>query len=276
MRINCYITPTRTEKTRAMMHAFMQGIHAAGAVRPREIALLGGKMLQPAEVHVVWGQWLKALEVVPFAVGLNQTVVNIDNGWLLPGHGGLTGYYRVTVNGPSPRLIPDLPRLRPAYMGIEIAPWKKKGEHILICMPGPHFGRPWGLSSDEWSRTIIDRVTSSTSRPIIVRAKRSARSFAEDLQRAWCVVTYASSCAVEAVLAGVPVFCHEACAAAPVARTDLDLENPVRPDRQDWLASLVHQQFTLAEMACGSTWELLTRHFPEFAGFRPANMVRVS
>ena len=67
-----------------------------------------------------------------------------------------------------------------------------------------------------------------------------------------CLVTHSSTAAVEAVIAGVPVFCEPTCAAAPVGRTDLDIENPVRPEREAWLAALAWRQFSRDEVSSGA------------------------
>lgn len=262
MRVHCYITPQRVEKTRAYMTAFLVGAYGCG--RPTdEIMMLPANDRRPADVHVVWGQWMSALEIVPYARRRGEHCLNIDNGWVLSARGGAEGFYRFTFDGPSPRLLPGLNLARAHAMGVQMKPWRRRGRHVLICMPGPNFGRPWGATADEWSKSIISRVAESTDRPIIFRTKTSPRSIEQDLKDAWCVVTYGSNAAVDAVLAGVPVFCAEANAAAPMGRTDLALEDPVYPDREAWLASLVHQQFTLDEISAGLMWRTFTQHFPE-------------
>lgn len=260
--INCYVTPARALKTRMLMKAFVAGVR--GSRQGHSAQVLWANAKRPADVHVVWGQFLDALDIVPYAVERGETVVNIDNGWIKPGRGGTTGFYRLTVNGPAPRLVPRLPADRIERVGVDLAPWRTNGRHVLLCMPGPHYGAPWGISSAAWCADIRARIAAATDRPVVVRDKGCHRPLAEDLRRAWCVVTFASSCAVEAIVAGVPVFCAPGCAAEPVARTDLELERPVMPDRDEWLASIAGQQFLVPEITRGDAWRFLTSHFPEF------------
>ena len=83
---------------------------------------------------------------------------------------------------------------------------------------------------------------------------RESRPLATDLEDAWCVVTHSSTAAVEAVIAGVPVFVEPTCAAAPVGRTDLDIENPVYPEREPWVAALARRQWSREEVSSGKAW----------------------
>ena len=107
-----------------------------------------------------------------------------------------------------------------------------------------------------WNKAIRRRVEAETDRPVRVREKkaRETRPLEADLEDAWCLVTHSSTAAVEAVIAGVPVFCEPTCAAAPVGRTDLDIENPVRPEREAWLAALAWRQFSRDEVSSGMAW----------------------
>jgi hypothetical protein len=90
-----------------------------------------------------------------------------------------------------------------------------------------------------------------------VRPKYSATPLVGDLRDAWALVPHSSNVAVDAVLAGIPLFVASTSPAAPAGRTDLDIENPTMPDRESWWASLTCQQFTLREMADGTAWRLM-------------------
>lgn len=76
---------------------------------------------------------------------------------------------------------------------------------------------------------------------------------AEDLKGAHALVTYMSNTSVEALLAGVPVFCTGPCAAASMGLHDLaQIEAPYYPDdRQRWFELLAENQWTLKEVAAG-------------------------
>ena len=84
------------------------------------------------------------------------------------------------------------------------------------------------------------------------RDKRSAsRSLPEDLHWADGVLTHSSAAAIEAVLAGIPVFTSPECAAHPFT-TVKDW-----PDRRQWAGVLADRQFTIEEMREGFAWQML-------------------
>ena len=141
-------------------------------------------------------------------------------------------------------------------MGVRLQPWRKDGSHVLVCQPGPGAGRDFGIDPVAWAGGIRQRLLRKTDRPIRIRPKimRECKPLADDLEDVWCLVTHSSTAAVEAVIAGIPVFVEPTCAAAPVGRTDLDIENPVYPEREPWVAALAWRQFDRAEVSSGKAW----------------------
>lgn len=83
-----------------------------------------------------------------------------------------------------------------------------------------------------------------------------ARPLAEVFQDAKCLVTWNSTIATEAAIAGVPtIACDRGSMAWPVAgRFTLDFT----PARAQWLAGLGYSQWTLDEMREGLPWKHLT------------------
>ncbi|MEQ8504625.1 MAG: hypothetical protein RIB80_04815 [Rhodospirillales bacterium] len=73
------------------------------------------------------------------------------------------------------------------------------------------------------------------------------------------MVTWTSNAAVDALLAGVPVFCTGDCAASVMGRSDpINIEYPYYPDnRYEWAATLAANQWTLDEIASGMMWAAL-------------------
>lgn len=79
------------------------------------------------------------------------------------------------------------------------------------------------------------------------------------LDVARCFVTWNSTSAVDAVIAGVPVIAMDRGSMAwPVASHDLTHLDHM-PQRLDWFAGLGYSQWTLEEMADGLPWQWLTR-----------------
>ena len=76
------------------------------------------------------------------------------------------------------------------------------------------------------------------------------------------MVSFHSMCASHAVRRGIPSFCSEHSPAAPVSLLlkDLDkLENPIMPEREQWMATLLGSQFTLEEMKSGYAYRYLKK-----------------
>jgi hypothetical protein len=110
-------------------------------------------------------------------------------------------------------------------------------------------------------RTLAE-LKRHTDRPIVVRAKPQPGETAVPLERALAeahaLVTHSSNVAVEAAIAGTPVFVAPSSAAAPVGLTDLSqIETPVRPDRGSWLAHLAYAQYSMDEVKSGQAWRML-------------------
>lgn len=144
-------------------------------------------------------------------------------------------------------------------LGVTIQPWTTDGKHIVVCPQSNEYMELVGWQGD-WLTQTVAALRQHTSREIRVRAKKEPRPLSEDLRGAWALVTHASAAAVEALLAGVPVFCTGRCAARWMGTCDLSLiEEPVRPAREEWAAVLAENQWTEAEMRDGTAWKSLDR-----------------
>lgn len=141
-------------------------------------------------------------------------------------------------------------------LGIEMKPWREDGRWILVCPPSsPAVEALFGV--DGWLAKTLDVLGQHTDRPIKVRRKGDAETLSDALADAHAVVAFQSNVAVEAALAGVPVFVDPVSAAAPVGRSDLTMiETPWRPDREAWAWSLAWGQFTVPEMSSGLAWRV--------------------
>lgn len=186
--------------------------------------------------------------------------------WYYGDHGyfGRGRYYRVTKNalqyirGPS---WLDFERLE--ELGVDIAPSRKAGDHVLVCPPDEVFANLNGFDAATWRTNVLAALREITKREIRVRERTCGEGrgapLAEDLDGAWALVTYTSNAAVEALCAGVPVICTAPSAAWDLASRRLeDVESPrvwgVRR-RRDWAARLAANQWTLAEIRNGTCWQ---------------------
>lgn len=244
------VTLEREQKTRRIMEALHHG--SEGRTRLARGAPSSG------EPFVVWGQRWLSERIVPTAVRDGVDWWHVDNGFYWPANGRPIGYYAITFRGLAPLYFADADPLR---LPFRMAEWRQtRGEHVLLALPGPHYGKMLGLDMAAWCAGIVSRILTHTDRPIIVREKGCSRPLAHDLAKAFVVVTHSSKVAVDAVVAGVPAIVEPSNPAAPVCSTDLaDIENPDMPERGAWWSSLMAQQFSLEEMRHGLAFDAMQR-----------------
>lgn len=261
MTVWCCINKNRVEKTSRIMKAL-----AAGWPGGRTVL---GHPPNDGSPFITWGQIWLAEELIKAALPAKRQFYQIDNGFWKPGRGqGMKGYYRFLRQQPNPVQVHDHawigermdghPELMP-----EFKPWRKTGTHVLIAMPGLEFGRAYGLNMAAWCDTIIGRVVAATDRPIQVRHRLATMPLSENLRDCWCVITHSSNVAVDAILAGIPVFVEDKSMALPVGNIlgCNPIEDPWLPSPERlglWWGSLMCQQFSIDEMRRGIAHRFLT------------------
>lgn len=250
--------------TPAMLTAFL---NRGGAGNPvvRALADAVGCELRYADPEavqvpgaaVVWGVLRGSDLVVEAARRDGRPFFYIDHAYIGRGH-----YlnYRITRNAYEAGAVRQCPDDRAAALGVELAPWRTGGGNIIVCPPTRYFMEAHGCPN--WLEDTLAALRRATDRPVEIRGKPAAGEPSEPLdnvfRRAHAIVTHSSNVAVEAVIAGTPVFVSPTSAAAPVGETDLSrIELPRRPDRRAWLSHLAYSQFSFAEIADGSAWRIL-------------------
>lgn len=242
----CYAGGPRQEKTRLVMSAFAKGFPGS--------KIIMGDPPDDGNPIAVYGQLWGAERLIPRAIESGRAFYQIDNGYFLPGRGGTRGFYRICYRSLSPVFLPNAPDVRTHLLRTPFKQWRKSGSHIVLALPGAGFGQAIGLNMSEWIKSAERKIRKRTHRRILIRAKGSIRPLGHDLRDAWAVVTHSSNVAVDAVIAGIPVFVEPTCPAAPVGNLSLDrIERPFMPNnREAWWRSLMAQQFTLSEMEQGA------------------------
>jgi hypothetical protein len=183
--------------------------------------------------------------------------VYVDRGYLRASQGAdYSGYFRVTRCAFQHDGRGDFSADRWRNLCLKLAPWRH-GNHILVCPPGDVFLAAFaGMTQKEWLAQTLAKLEANTDRRIQIRYKPTpgiaGPSLQDDLQDCHALVTFMSNTAVEAVMAGVPVFCTGRCAASTVGRSNLALiDYPAYPERAGWLAALAANQWTLDELRAG-------------------------
>lgn len=214
------------------------------------------KQIQPGDcLHLVGGLQFGSLEILSGLRARKAPYVFFDRAYFGGGPG--SGRLRAVRGAYQKYWIEQRPghdtdeRLK--HWGVELQPWRYDGRHILVIPPGDAIRTLFGLG--DWLGDTVRRLKACTERPIDISTKQDPRPLAQRLQQCHAVVTWTSNVAVDAIVAGVPAFCHDECAAAPVAGELTVLEHqidaPPRPDRGPWARSLAWGQFTLDEINAG-------------------------
>ena len=191
----------------------------------------------------------------------------IDTGYMQISGSKAKHYHRVTRNnlqnlGP----IIDRPddRLKKLQWKLTSAP---NGTTILVCPPSEKVMGFYNKDLNEWTRTTLEQIKRHTGRPVEIRTKPTRfervtdKTIWQALDDAYCLVTFNSIAATEAILYGVPAIALAPNAASIVCNTkisDIDkLEIPTDDDRIRFARHLSYCQFTIKEMESGYAWEIL-------------------
>jgi len=171
---------------------------------------------------------------------------------------------------------------------IRLHDWKRRGDAILINLQVAADSALNRLTYNdidykEYMSGVIDNIKQHTDRPIIVRSHpldhRSERfiqrehsdiefstmpDLYDDLNRAWCMITYNSTSSVESVLYGTPTITLDSSAvAAPVSGDSiLQIEDSLEFDRSEWCNRIAFQQWKGDEFSSGYVWNLLKECMP--------------
>ena len=191
----------------------------------------------------------------------------IDTGYF--GNGKKKTFHRVTKNdvqnfGP----IIDRPGDRLAAAGVKFKKFKSFGSKILLAPPSQKLLNLYNINLDNWLEATINQIGVYTDREVVVRLKqgRSTRLTTDTMESAlqndiFCLVTFSSIAAGEALLLGKPAITLGPNAAAPLcSQSVIDIENPKIPTMDEvvaWARHMSYCQFTEPEMRDGTAWRIL-------------------
>lgn len=159
-------------------------------------------------------------------------------------------------------------------MGVRVNEWQhNEGGHIVVM---GQLGRDTQVQDTDhygWCRATIGALQARGERVLfrphpkepgnkiygVPTSVVSSGTMAQALDGAKSVVTWNSTSAVDALLAGIPVVAMDSGSIAyPISGHTLDdAISPIYPDREPWLASLGYAQWSLDEMADGLPWRHL-------------------
>lgn len=150
--------------------------------------------------------------------------------------------------------------------GIKVEPWRADGEEIII-LPQRGIGPPEIAMPRDWPNKTWLALRGMTNRTVRIRAhpgnEPARKALAEDLAKAWAVVTWGSSAAVKAICAGIPAFYGlkgwVGCPAARLLTPNSGLEGALRDDecRETMLDRLAWMQWPVPDIAAGEPFRRL-------------------
>lgn len=194
----------------------------------------------------------------------------IDTGYF--GNGKKKTFHRITKNdvqqfGP----IIDRPGDRLATAGVSFTKFRKDGSKILLAPPSQKLLNLYNINLEQWLEETKSEIKKHTDREIVIRLKqgRSVRQSTDTMQMAladdvFCLVTFSSIAAGEALLCGKPAITLGPNAAAPLCSQSLtEIEDPKIPTLDEveaWARHLSYCQFTEPEMRNGTAWRILNDH----------------
>ena len=201
-----------------------------------------------------------------------RPVVVLEVGMLRRGH-----TWKMGINGTGQDAIwvPVLGPGRAQQLNLNLQAWQRPGSDIVVALQRTDSEQWQGLPDIScWIRDTVDALRVHTDRPIRIRPHPRQRvqipagctveiprpipgtyddfDFDHGLRTAWCVVNWNSGPGCQSVIQGVPAFVGASSLAAPVAGLDWSrIEQPVRPERQDWFDRVCHTEWTVEEIAQG-------------------------
>lgn len=214
---------------------------------------------------------------------------NVNEGWMTYrlSRGMPTGRGNFANNNcPSDRWLHQK-----KVLDIDYKPWRTNGENILFYT---QYEKCWNYDNPidymQWVYNTIDNILDITDRNIIVRRhptlhqnnEQLKRNFAKYIKRfddkrvvmdnevsrtnlmdcldnTWVTVTHSSSAPVDSIISGVPSIAFgKNCMAYNISEHSLDnINDPVLPDRDQWVHNLAYTSWTPEEIKAGVPFERL-------------------
>ncbi|MEP3524546.1 MAG: DUF6716 putative glycosyltransferase [Hyphomicrobiales bacterium] len=225
-----------------------------------------GKYNKPcnAKVAIIWS-W-KQLQVIAAQQTQGNHLLVLERGFIQPRNDWVSlSWDGFNGRGYFPK-APDSGQRFEKYFSHHLKPWRKpSGNRALLIGQVPGDASLEGADMYCWLQDTVQKLKAMGA-SIIFRPHPNAQTATPEgtvlasgsLQQAFdnCdfVVTFSSTTAVEAVLAGIPtVIFSDGSVAAPMGSRFLD--EPLKyPDRTQWCHDLAWRQWTLHELADGTAW----------------------
>lgn len=273
MKVAVYVYPG-SKRSELVAHSMVEGIRRAGDQPDLRHRL--SYRAPDTEVAIFYGLMKEILGGYKAA---GKKAIYVDLGYWGRHEGGRrAGYHKVAINSRHPTdyfqrrvHVPD----RFNRFGVPILPWRTKGDHVLVVGMSAKAAAAEGYGPQEWETKVIRQLNAITKRSVWYRPKPNwhdaspiqGSSFVRGtdgdatetvLRNCHAVVTHHSNVAIDAVLAGVPVFSWDG-AGKLMSCQNLDMiESPrLYAGREQFAYDLAYTQWNVAEMQAGLAWRYL-------------------
>jgi hypothetical protein len=250
--------------------AFQQGLHRCGITAvshdfTADIAVIWS---------VVWAGRMRAnRDVWRQFRSTGRPVIVLEVGMLKRGE---TWKMAVNGTGSGAKYCESREPNRPQHLGLALRPWRRSGSHVLIAMQRGDSEQWSGMpATDQWLSDTVRTLRQYTDREIRVRSHPRQKvvipngctvdrplpimgtydsyDLGRGINNTWAVINHNSGPGSQGIMLGYPAFVDASSLAAPVANLDLaNIENPMMPDRDQWLIDLSHSEWTVPELAGGA------------------------
>lgn len=234
------------------------------------------------DVAVIWSQlWAGRMApnhaVFQHYISKNRPVIFLEIGVIDRGR-----TWRLMPYNMHYQPIRNQDHVRAANMGLTLAPWRLSGDAIMLCLQRTESLQWQGMPDVKtWVSRTVHELRQYTDRPILIRPHPrqswtdrvpgtevvaatklpdtyDSFNMRQALDNIWAVINWNSNPGIEAVLAGIPAFVGCTSRAAPVANLKWQrIENPLMPDRQQWLNDLAWTEWSLEEIDQGIPFDRL-------------------
>lgn len=243
------------------------------------------------DVHVIWsvlfhGRMARNKDIWSYCVSNNRPVIVLEVGGINRGKTWKVGINGINRDAKFGDTGEDSSRAK--ALGLKLQPWRSNGKYILIC--GQHDkSLQWRdmPRMSNWFLNTYDEIRKHTDRPILFRPHPRCRlehierglryverqeprhvagtydDFDMGFDNIFATISHSSNPGCHSIIQGVPAFVSPSSLAYDVGN-DIDflhdIENPIMPDRTQWLNDYAWTEYTVDEIATGMPLKRLTNY----------------
>jgi len=222
--------------------------------------------------------WHRARQQNKPVIVLEVGVLNRGTYWKV----GLNGINRDAYFAPT-----GFDGARKYILNLQTKPWRDNRDGDILLVTQHDKSQQWKNmpSMSTWVYETIEEIRGYTDRQITVRSHPRCRlsglqfefknvrvqepkkldgtydDFDFNCRKSWAVVNWSSNPAIEAAIQGIPVFVGPSSLAYEVGNHSYStIENPLTPDRTQWLNDYAHKEYNVREIQEGIPIIYLTEY----------------